>query len=86
MSHYAEIGDDNIVLRVIVCEDDVISQFPGRWIQTSYNATIRKCFAGIGTVYDPATDCFKPPQPDPRMVFDDVKWEWRFPQIPITEL
>jgi hypothetical protein len=29
-----------------------------RWIQTSYNATIRGVFAGPGFTYDPVTDTF----------------------------
>jgi hypothetical protein len=34
------------------------------WIQTSYNATIRKNFAGIGYTYDQARDAFIAPKPD----------------------
>ena len=33
-----------------------------RWIQTSYNATIRKNFAGIGHTYDEARDAFISPK------------------------
>jgi hypothetical protein len=60
MAHFAEIDSDNKVLRVIVadtkewCEDNL----GGTWIQTSYNATIRGKFAGIGDTYDAATDTF----------------------------
>jgi hypothetical protein len=32
-----------------------------RWIQTSYNATIRGVYAGIGYVYDAEADQFVPP-------------------------
>lgn len=36
------------------------------WAQTSYNASFRGCFAGIGYTYDPEADVFvPPPQPDP---------------------
>lgn len=34
------------------------------WIQTSYNATIRKNFAGIGYTYDEARDAFIAPKPN----------------------
>ena len=34
----------------------------GVWIQTSYNANIRKNFAGIGFTYDEALDAFIPPK------------------------
>ena len=33
----------------------------GRWIQTSYNANIRKRYAGIGYIYDEERDEFVPP-------------------------
>lgn len=35
----------------------------GRWVQTSYNANIRKNYAGIGYKYDADLDAFIPPQP-----------------------
>ena len=31
-----------------------------RWVQTSYNANFRGCYAGIGYRYDAATDQFLP--------------------------
>jgi hypothetical protein len=31
---------------------------PGRWLQTSYHANFRGKYAGIGDVYDEATDTF----------------------------
>ncbi len=41
MSHFAEIDQDNIVVRVIVAEQDFINSGavgdPRQWIQTSYN-------------------------------------------------
>ena len=40
----------------------------GEWLQTSYNGNFRGTYAGIGYIYDPATDTFTPPptpEPDP---------------------
>jgi hypothetical protein len=34
------------------------------WIQTSYNSTIRKNFAGIGYAYDETRNAFIPPKPN----------------------
>lgn len=34
---------------------------PGRWLQTSYNATFRGRYAGSGMIYDPVEDEFKYP-------------------------
>ena len=48
----------------------------GRWVQTSYNLTIRKNFAGIGFKYDPVNDWFQAPQPYPSWTLDsDAQWQ-----------
>ena len=39
----------------------------GTWLQTSYHANFRGVYAGIGYIYDPATDTFTPP-PTPEVV------------------
>jgi hypothetical protein len=47
-----------------------------RWVQTSYNATIRKNYAGIGYTYDPVANHFFAPQPFPSWTLDiDAKWQ-----------
>jgi hypothetical protein len=47
-----------------------------RWVQTSYNATIRKNYAGIGYTYDPVANHFLAPQPFPSWTLDtDAKWQ-----------
>ena len=47
-----------------------------RWVQTSYNSTIRKNYAGIGHTYDPVADHFFAPQPYPSWTLDaDAKWQ-----------
>jgi len=51
--------------------DFCVAHFGGRWIQTSYNATFRGVYAGIGYSYDEALDVFINPN-----VFEDA---------PITE-
>lgn len=67
MSHFAHIDENNVVTNVIVAEQDFIDSGavgdPKRWIQTSYNARIRKNYAGIGYVYDAVRDAFIPPKP-----------------------
>lgn len=37
----------------------------GDWLQTSYNATFRGAFAGIGFMYDEESDTFVAPPPPP---------------------
>jgi hypothetical protein len=48
-----------------------------RWVQTSYNGTFRKYFAGAGFTYDESLDAFVPPQPFKGWVLnpDTVQWE-----------
>ena len=36
-----------------------------RWVQTSYNGNFRGRYAGIGFTYDPVTDVFVEPEPEP---------------------
>lgn len=48
----------------------------GRWVQTSYNANIRKNYAGIGYKYDAELDAFIPPQPYASWTLnEDAQWE-----------
>lgn len=66
MAHFAKI-ENNIVTQVIVAEQDFIDSGavgdPSDWIQTSYNATIRGTYAGIGYLYIPELDMFVHPKP-----------------------
>lgn len=51
----------------------------GRWVQTSYNGTIRKNFAGIGYTYDEQRDAFIPPQPYPSWLLNENTCLWDAP-------
>ena len=74
MAHWAEVDENNIVLRVLVGNNDdpngdegyqwLIDNLGGTWIKTSYNANIRKNFAGIGFTYNTTLDGFVPPKPE----------------------
>lgn len=79
MAHFAEIGIDNKVLRVIVISDQYESDgelwcrqtFGGVWKQTSYNKKIRKNYAGIGYTYDSTRDAFIPPKSYPSWILNE---------------
>lgn len=68
MAHFAEIENGKVV-RVLVVANEFEAQgqdylanqlgLGGTWIQTSYNGNIRGKFAGIGDIYDEATDTFQ---------------------------
>jgi hypothetical protein len=70
MSHWAEIDNNNKVIRVLVGDNNdpagdegyqwLIDNLGGTWIQTSYNNRIRFNYAGIGYTYDEVKDAFIP--------------------------
>lgn len=86
MSHWAEIDDNNIVVRVLVGDNNspdegeaMMNSLGGRWVKTSYNANFngfRKNFAGIGGYYDEAKDAFIPPKPYNSWVLDEEICRW----------
>ena len=93
MSHFAEIGPDNVVLRVIVAEQDFVDSQPGRWLQTSYNTRggvhvlggvpFRKNYAGIGYTYDAERDAFIPSKPEDATGLDEETCLWIVPTKPV---
>ena len=84
MSHWAELDQNNIVLRVTVGDNNepdegyqwLIDNLGGTWIQTSYNGKIRNKFAGIGDFYDVARDVFYAPKCHDEAVFDETTYQW----------
>ena len=89
MAHWAELDENNVVLRVTVGSNDepdegygwLIENLGGRWVQTSYNHNFRKQFAGIGFTYDEQADVFIAPQPYPSWVLDE-NHDWQ-PPVPV---
>jgi hypothetical protein len=92
MSHWAEIDQDNIVLRVLVGDNNdvandegyswLVNNLGGTWIKTSYNGTIRKNFAGVGYTYDETLDAFIAPEPENQIGFDEETCQWIVPEEP----
>lgn len=86
MSHWAELDNNNVVLRVVVGDNNdpngdegykwIIDNLGGTWIKTSYNARIRKNYAGIGYVYDESRDAFIPPKCHETAVLDEETCLW----------
>ena len=46
------------------------------WKQTSYNATFRKNYAGVGFTYDSTRDAFIAPKPGDGYTFDETTCRW----------
>lgn len=49
------------------------------WKQTSYNATFRKNYAGIGYTFDAARDAFIPLKPYNSWVLNELTCQWQAP-------
>jgi len=60
----------------------------GTWRQTSYNANIRKNYAGVGYKYDATLDAFIPPQPFASWTLNNETAQWEEPVVeaPVVEV
>jgi hypothetical protein len=89
MSHWAELDESNIVIRVLVGDNNdpkgdegyqwLIDNLGGTWIKTSYNGTIRKNFAGAGFTYDSQRDAFISPKPFLSWILNEENCRWQAP-------
>jgi Ca2+-binding RTX toxin-like protein len=95
MAHFAEIGLNNTIIRVIVVSNDELLEngqeseskgarfcrnlLGGTWVQTSYNKTFRKNYAGEGYTYDSQRDAFIPPKPFASWLLDEATCGWEAP-------
>ena len=85
MSHWAEIDENNIVVRILVGDNNepdegeaFMNSLGGVWIKTSYNNNIRGVFAGVGYSYNQDEDIFVTPQPYASWSLDD-NYDWQPP-------
>jgi hypothetical protein len=51
----------------------------GTWKQTSYNANLRKNYAGIGYTFNAGIDAFVPPKPYNSWVLNEITAQWEAP-------
>ena len=92
MAHFAKLGAGNIVTSVHVVSNDVatteqagvdfLQSLYGTdtvWKQTSYNANIRKNFAGIGYTYDDNKDAFISPRVYKGWNLNEETCKWEAP-------
>jgi hypothetical protein len=88
MAHYAFLDENNIVTEVIVGIDEtelIQGLDPETWYgnfrnqickRTSYNANIRKNYAGIGYEYDVVLDAFVPPKCHDEATLNETTAQW----------
>lgn len=70
-------GQENETIGVLFCKS-LFGQ-DTRWKQTSYNANMRKNYAGIGFTFDAGRDAFIPPQPFSSWVLNEQTCRWDAP-------
>ena len=94
MAHFAELNDNNVVLRVVVVGNDCVpsdEHIDGEtwcvnffktpnWKQTSYNNNFRKQYCGKGYTYDAAKNKFISPKPHASWALD-ANDDWQAPVI-----
>jgi hypothetical protein len=99
MAHFAELDNNNVVLRVVVVGNDCVPSDEhvdgetwcinffkgGTWKQTSYNHNFRKQYAGIGYTYDAAKNKFISPKPYTSWALD-ANDDWQAPVTPPTDI
>jgi hypothetical protein len=92
MAHFAELDENNKVIRVIVVNNnellvDGVEQeekgitfcqtlLGGNWKQTSYNASFRKHYTATNYTYDEQRDAFIPPQPYASWSLNEETCDW----------
>lgn len=95
MAHFAELDKNNKVIRIIVVDNnellvDGVEQeqkgvdfckklLGGNWKQTSYNASFRKHYAGLGYKYDWRLDAFIPTKPYASWKLNEKTCNWEPP-------
>jgi hypothetical protein len=89
MAHWAQLDKENKVVQVLVGDNNdpagdegyawLIDNLGGTWIKTSYNATFRKNYAGIGFTYDAELDAFIAPKPFASWLLNDDTCQWEAP-------
>ena len=94
MAHFAELDENNVVVRVTVVDNSHVpsdkhidgetwcknffNQPDTTFKQTSYNDNFRKQYAGIGDTYDAAKDVFIKPKPHASWTLDSDN-DWQAP-------
>ena len=91
MAHFAKLNFENVVEQVVVVHNnDAPDEATGiaflnnlfgaaNWVQTSYNAKIRKNYAGAGFTYDLGRDAFIPPKPFASWTLIEETCQWSAP-------
>ena len=75
-------GQEDEILGIAFCK----KLLGGKWVQTSYNGSIRKRYAGIGYSYNASLDAFVAPKPFASWVLNNETADWESPVGPAPAL
>jgi hypothetical protein len=95
MAHFCKLENNIVTQVIVVANQEILDEngqeseqkginfcsnlLGGTWKQTSYNAKIRKNYAGIGYTYDKYRDAFIPPKEFNSWVLDEFSCTWKAP-------
>jgi hypothetical protein len=95
MAHFAQLENNIVLKIIVVSNQDILDEngqeseqkgidfcsnlLGGTWKQTSYNASIRKNYAGIGYTYDESRDAFIPSKPFNSWLLNEDTCNWYAP-------
>ena len=95
MAHFAQIESNLVTQVIVVDNSDILDEagneseaigvpyctdlLGGTWVQTSYNASFRKNYAGVGNTYDSSRDAFIIPRPYPSWILNETTCIWEAP-------
>jgi hypothetical protein len=68
-------GNESEAKGVEFCQN----HFGGTWLQTSYNGTFRKNYAGAGFTYDGTRNAFIAPKPFASWILNETSCVWEAP-------
>ena len=77
--HNNELLDENNVEQEALGQAFCTQLLGGNWVQTSYNASFRKNYAGTGFTYDSTKNAFIPPKPFNSWLLNEDTCQWEAP-------
>jgi hypothetical protein len=95
MAHFAKLENNIVTQVIVVANQNILDEngqeleqkgidfcsnlLGGTWLQTSYNGSIRKNYAGVGYTYDEGRDAFIAPKPFASWVLNETTAQWKAP-------
>ena len=74
--HNNELLDSNEIESEWKGIEFCIAHYGGRWVQTSYNATFRKNYAGVGFTFNEIFDAFISPKCHDEAILNETTAQW----------